>query len=534
MSSTITIYQSQSVLFTDTSSGGVPPYSRLWSFTGGDISSSTGATALVTYSNPGAYTASLTVTDDIGVSASYTSSSGITVNPPIITASFTSSPASSVLMSATISFNDTSTGIPSGPTGWSWSIGGSGFANTQNPSLLFNDWQLVPGANIFDPAGTSLTVSAQLLASNSFTSDSESKNIIFSKIGINELTLLNREAEAAPYQRFADISYTGTIASSLGYPTGTYVYEIDLASYGFAVNQFHSDLEVAYMVVTGLTGKPEFLESGVSTISGYILVDDAFYASGSPEIAFGKYLTPSYNAKKIFFTDSGSVGNLTNLVTAKNWSTSLIASVLTNIHPQLNSAQGIYYGIVYPTSSYNNGRNPIVYSPQYLTSIGAVGENIEITIYVDAGINYQAVCSINDNGGLGNETGGDYYVMQDISGNLGVASMLNSAIAASPIPGGTASVEFFADPDLNIYVGGSPASYYGLRMEVKDASVSQVTLLDNTETLNSNYGLSLIPVFYTYTGSTQPSCIGMPPLLNLNYLEYTSTGTRIVYGNSIF
>ena len=131
MPSTINIYQSQSVLFTDTTSGGLPPYSRLWSFSGGNISSATGATALVSYTSPGAYTASLTVTDDDGISASFSSSSGIVVNPSVITSSFTRSP-SSVLMSQQVTFTDTSTGLPSGPTGWQWSAGGSSYATTQN------------------------------------------------------------------------------------------------------------------------------------------------------------------------------------------------------------------------------------------------------------------------------------------------------------------------------------------------------------------------------------------------------------------
>jgi hypothetical protein len=534
MPSTITIYQSQSVLFTDTSSGGVPPYSRLWSFTGGDISSSTGATALVTYSNPGAYTASLTVTDDIGVAASYNSLSGITVNPPVITASFTNSPSSSVLMSQTISFTDTTTGLPVGATGWSWSIGGSGFATTQNSSLTFNDWVLVPGSSIADPAGTSLSANVSLLASNSYTSDTESKNITFSKVGTTETTILNRSAPSGAYSRYADVSYSGVLASSLGYPTATYVYEIDLASYGHTVDQFHSDREVAYMVVTGLTGKPEFLQNGVSTVSGYILVDDSLYGSGAPEISLGRYLTPALNAKKIFFTDSGTVGNITNLITAKNWTTSLISSVLTNIYPQLNSAQGIYYGIVYPASAFSSGRNPIVYSPQYLASLGASGQSIEIGLDVVFGTSYSVVCNLNDNAGVGNETGGDYYLMQSVGGNLGVAAMLNSAIAASSVPGGTASIEFVSDSTLNIYPGSTPASYSGLRMEVKNRSITSVSLSDNTETLNATYGLSLLPVFYNYTGTTQPSCIGMPPYFNLNNLDYLSNGTSIVYGNSIF
>lgn len=534
MSSTISIYQTQSVLFTDTSSGGVPPYSRLWNFTGGDISSATGATAYVSYANPGSYTASLTITDSVGVASTFSSVSGINVLPPVLTASFTRS-LSSVLMSQQVTFTDTTTGMPIGPTGWTWTIGGSGFASSQNSNITFNDWTNVPGAGIVDAAGTTVSVPVILQASNSFTSDSETLNVNFSKVGVQEQTMLNRLSAGAGYSRYADVSYSGIIASTLGYPTATYIFEIDLASYGKVVGKFHSELEDSYILVTGLTGKPEFLSTGVSVVAGYICIDSALYGAGDPSIDIGKYVTPSTSAKKIFFTDDGSVGNITNLITAKGWTTSLISSVLTNIYPQLNSAQGIYYGIKYPISGVNAGRNPIVYAPQYLSTLGAVGAFVTIRMDVlYAGLTYTAIAQLDANAGVGNETGGNYYVMQDVSGNKGVADMLNNAIAASTVPGATATVEFFADSTLNIYPGSTPANYSGLRMEVKDRIVTGVYLSDNISTLNSSYGLSLFPVFYKYTGTTVGSCIGMPEVLDLSNLSYSTNGTSIYYGNTIF
>ncbi len=533
MPSTISIYQTQSVLFTDTSSGGLPPYSRLWNFTGGNISSATGATAYVSYANPGSYTASLTVTDSIGVAATFSSVSGINVLPPVLTASFTPS-LNSVLMSQQVTFTDTTTGMPTGPTGWSWSIGGSGFASSQNTNITFNNWTSVPGASIGDPPGTSVNAPVVLQASNSFTSDTESISITFSKVGEQEQTILNRSAPSGSYARYADISYSGIIASSLGYPTSTYIFDINLGSYGKQIQQFHSDLEDAYLLVTGLTGKPEFLGSGVSTVAGYIAINNALYGAGTPEIDSGKYVIPSNNAKRIFFTDDGSVGNITNLINTKNWSTSLVSSILTNINPQINSAQGIYYGIIYPNSGLSGGRNPIIYSPQYLNSLGASGQSIDIRITVVLGSSVTMISSLNGNAGVGNETGGNYYTMQDIGGNVGVASMLNSTIAASSLPGGTGSLEFVADSTLNIYPGSTPASYSGMRLEVKNRSITSVTLSDNIETLNATYGLSLLPVFYTYTGTTQPSCTGMPPYFNLANLSYNVEGTSIYYGNTIF
>jgi hypothetical protein len=166
--------------------------------------------------------------------------------------------------------------------------------------------------------------------------------------------------------------------------------------------------------------------------------------------------------------------------------------------------------------------------------LGAVGQSIDIRISVVAGSSYTILSSLNGNVGVGNETGGNYYTMQDIGGNVGVASMLNSAIAASSLPGGTGSMEFIADSTLNIFGGSTPASYSGLRLEVKNRTIFSVTMTDNVETLNATYGLSLLPVFYTYTGTTQPSCIGMPPYFNLANLSYNVEGTSIYYGNSIF
>lgn len=533
MPSTINIYQNQSVLFTDTTGGGVPPYSRLWNFTGGSISSATGATALVSYSNPGSYTATLTVTDDAGVSASFTSSNGIVVNPPTITSSFSRNP-SGALMSQQITFTDTSTGLPAGPTGWQWSAGGSQFATTQNSSRTYDNWQNVPGASLSDQPGTIINVPISLTASNSFTSNTSTQNVPFSKIGVSEMSILNRDSPGGGYARYADVSYTGVIASSLGYPTLSYVYEIDFASYGTSINNFHSDLENAGIVLTGLTGKTEFVQAGVSSIGGYIIVNDALYMTGSPEIAIGKYIYPALGERKLFFADDGSAGNISNLINSHNWTPSLVASILNNIHPQLNSAQSIYYGVVYPTSAFNGGRNPIVYSPQYLNALGAPGQSIEIRIAVSMGSSYVVICNLNGNSGIGSEPGGNYYTMQDITTKVGVASMLNSSIAASSVPGGTGTIEFFADQSLNIYPGGTPANYYGLRMEVKSRSVTEVELVDNTESLNSSYGLSLFPVFYTFTGSTRPSCTGMTRLLDLTNLQYVSNGTNITYGNTIY
>jgi hypothetical protein len=144
-------------------------------------------------------------------------------------------------------------------------------------------------------------------------------------------------------------------------------------------------------------------------------------------------------------------------------------------------------------------------------------------------------CAFNSNSGRGNEKGGndEFYIMQDDAGNDGVARQLNTAINnTSGIS--TSDIEFTAVQDFNINKGGTPADYYGLKMEVKNISIEEVQIKDNSATLNATYGLSLFPFAYVYTGSTVPSCSGIPPILNLGFNDYTSLGKHIQYGGSIF
>ena len=137
MSEQIQIYQNQAVNFADTSSGGQPPLSRLWAFSGGSISSATGATATVFYANPGLYNVTLTVTDSVGTSKSLVETNLINVSAAFILSNFTGTPTSALLMSTPVNFVDASTGEPQPPDTFSWNIGGNVFA-TQNVSYRRN------------------------------------------------------------------------------------------------------------------------------------------------------------------------------------------------------------------------------------------------------------------------------------------------------------------------------------------------------------------------------------------------------------
>ena len=538
MSSRIKIYESQSVIFTDTTSGGLPPYNRVWSFNGGDIVSATGATAQVRYNTPGQYTATLTVTDFNNVTNSFTSSNGIEVLTASVTSSFTVSP-NPVLMSQTAQFTNNSTGVPEAPSSYQWIIGGSNYSTSTNPTLEYDDWKTVPGANIGAQPGSTVLVSTRLDASSSFASDSSSSNITVTKTGVEEFNFINRVGPSQPYSQDGTITSTGRTAGLLGYPTNSYVFEIDFtsSSSGQFITGFHSTLEDAYLILTGLSGNSSFVVNGVSVVRGYLIVEDYFYRTGDPEIVGGRYIFPGLSSGKpykLFFADDGSAGNITDLVDNGNFTLSLIEDIMDNVYPQLNSAQSDYWSPRFPVTSQSPGLNPVVYSPQFFINRGFSGAEYEVYIVVNNSIS--ATCTFNGNSGQGNEPGGnfEFYVMQDVSGNDGVATQLNAAIAAS-FPGGTASVEFSSIQSYNIHSGGTPSNYYGLKMEVKDENIEQVQIKDNSATLNALYGLSLAPFSYKHTGNSgEVSCSGMPPDLFLATDGYVELGKRIFYGNTIF
>jgi len=541
MSSTIQIYETQSVIFTDTTFGGLPPYDRRWTFSGGNIASATGATAQVRYNIPGQYTATLTVTDFNNVTNSFTSTNGIEVLTASVTSSFSVAP-NPVLMSQEAQFTNTSTGVPEAPTSYQWVIGGSNYSTSTNPTLEYDDWKLVPGANIAAAPGATVLVSTRLDATSSFATDTSSSSITVTKTGVQETNYINRTGPAQPYSQEGVITSTGRQTGVFGYPTNSYVFKIDFSSAasGQFVTGFHSTQEDAYIACTGLSGNPLFVTTGVSRATGYIVVEDYFYASGDIEIITGRYIYPSLpnlgRPKQLYFADDGQSGNITDLVVNGNYSLSLIADILNNVYPQLNSAQSDYWSPRFPITSQSSGFNPVVYSPQYFTNLGYSGNAYEIYITVNGSFN--ATCTVNANSGQGNEPGSlnfEYYVMQDAGGNDGVATQLNAAINSSSIPGGTGAIEFTAVQNYNINSLGTPANYYGLKMEVKTESIETVQIKDNSATLNASLSLNLAPFAYYYTGSSNVlSCSGMPPDLILPTNNYFEQGKQIVYGNTIF
>lgn len=116
------------ITFNDTSIGTVT--ARAWDF--GDGNTSTGETAVTTYTNPGAYTVSLTVSGPAGSdTATKTDLISVTAVPtPTPVADFTASPTSGTAP-VTVDFTDNSTGDI---TDWAWDFGDGDSTFEQNPA----------------------------------------------------------------------------------------------------------------------------------------------------------------------------------------------------------------------------------------------------------------------------------------------------------------------------------------------------------------------------------------------------------------
>ncbi len=152
-----TITAGESVQFTDLSTE--YPTSWAWTFTGADQTSSTQMNPIITYSTPGTYNVSLTVTNNIG-SDSETKTTYITVNPitnpPVV--DFVAD-NTTIVAGQTVNFTDLSTNMP---TSWSWTFNGGtpATSNAQNPSIVYN---------------TAGTYNVSLTATNGIGSETETK-----------------------------------------------------------------------------------------------------------------------------------------------------------------------------------------------------------------------------------------------------------------------------------------------------------------------------------------------------------------------
>jgi len=117
----------QQVTFTASASGGITPYSFGWNF--GDGSTGTGSTVNHTYGTAGTFTITLTVKDSGSPQQTTSSQQSVTITSPpspVLTASFTFSPANPQV-GQTVSFTGSASGGTSPYTdSWTFGDGGTG------------------------------------------------------------------------------------------------------------------------------------------------------------------------------------------------------------------------------------------------------------------------------------------------------------------------------------------------------------------------------------------------------------------------
>ena len=133
LASSTEILAGEKVSFTNRSENA---QSYVWSFTGGNPSTSTEVNPQVTYSTPGTYAVSLQAINTTGFDT-YTASQLITVKAVATSANFTAS-ATTVIAGSQVSFTDQST---QNPTAWDWTFEGGSPAssNAQNPTVTYSE-----------------------------------------------------------------------------------------------------------------------------------------------------------------------------------------------------------------------------------------------------------------------------------------------------------------------------------------------------------------------------------------------------------
>jgi hypothetical protein len=497
-----TVYQTQKVLFTDTTTGGIPPYTRSWSFPGGNITSGTGATAEVTYSTPGNYNVTLTVTDDNGLTNSLIRNDVMNIIPGFVTSTFTKS-VDTALMSQLVTFTSTSTGQPSSPTSFDWKYAGQSASTSVWNFTGFlgdNDWQNIPGALINNPPGTQINFNVSLSTSfGPFTSTS-SQLLPVRKIGAQENFYLNTtNGSSSPYQTNFNIGvyndppnlYT---TNTFGYPGEFLIYKLTVNSFDQILN-FHTNDEYCRIVCTGF----EPTTDGVNSIDGYLMVTDDIYGTGDPQISNGQYiLNPvlSNPVVDLYITGDQSI---TSLFDDYNWSLYLLNVIFSYPYPVTHTAQQYPLGIIFPSTELSkDGKNPVVPSQTYLESIGGEAYEVYIEVNYETSDPSNSTVVFGASGGNGNEktssgTSVDYYVVQDTTAGVGILTMLNTAISLD-LPGGTGDIVFDSGTGYSVMPNANTTDYHGLIMKILNPDINSVIITDNSKSLSSVTG-EVIPPF---------------------------------------
>ena len=538
--SQFTAYQTQQITFTDTSSGGVPPLSRLWSFPGGSITSATGATAQVTYGSPGTYTVTLTVTDDNGLTNSLVRGDVLNILPGFVTSSFTKN-VTIALMSQPLVFTSTSTGLPSAPNSYGWKYAGQSDTNPTWNFGSFGDWQNIPGANINDAPGTQINFNVSLSTSFAPFTATSSQLLPARKIGALENFYLNTtDGGSLPYQNFIliELFNDGTnpyLSGDVGYSGETLIYKLTAPSPDNIVN-FHSDQELCQIVCTGFLPTSD----GITSVSGYLMVTDLIYASSEPIIQVGQYILNSVLSPPVTELYISGDNELTSLYDNYNWDLSLFNEIFSYPFPVTHSAQQYSLGLSFPSSGLSKGNvDPMVPSPRFLESLGAGEYIIYVEVIYESSGTFTSEIIFNANGGDGNEKTGvgtsvNFYVAQDTSEGDGIVTTVNNFLSVD-LPGGTGDIIFEAGPQYSVMPDASPSDYNGIIMKILNPGINLVVITDNSETLSS-LTETIIPPFAVNLENLPEdgiTCTGILSRLELS--PYKEDGySKVSIGGSLF
>lgn len=575
MSTPLKIYQYQSVVYNDTTTG-AGPFTLSWSFPGGIPSSGTGSTETVFYNIPGYYTASLTATDIYGTTKTLVEPSLIEVSASSLIAGISGPTPSTIKMNQGYQLDDASVGDPYPATSWLWTLPYGITAGTQNVGVTgYVDWNFLAGGYTAAP-GAIYNGDIFLTANNGYNPASASAIVQVQKLGPSEQLYMNA---TGPVSTNYVTGLTGGLvtlamsmptvpaqAQDLGYPSETdFVFHLDYLTRGSTnkLNEyFHSTSESAYATIqTGFWNSNPISDP---PIGGYLIINGAVYnpqyspVPSNDAILYGEYVIQN-QTYDLFVVDS--TGFLEDKYTNYNYNIDLLSYLITNPYRIIHSGNiqflnsndnpGGPAGITFidPAGLGASGSNPMVYSRAYLNGLGpsSYAPYPVYEVYISAivgGFPYGATATFQSVGLTGNDpvTSGNFFVAQDNSNGVGIVKILNTAINSSSIPGGTGNIEFVAGSYFNCdYSAGATSgsfdsvNYNGIALLLKNKPlVSMVTITDNSYSLGNSYspaiaiapflGISPTDVINNPQGSTE-TCSGMfwgpvTPPLSYNVLNF--------------
>jgi hypothetical protein len=524
MSTPLKIYQYQSVVYNNTTTG-ASPFTQSWSFDGGIPLTGASASATAVYNVPGKYTVSLTVTDIYSTTKTLIEPQLIEVYPSTLIAGISGPTPSIIKMDEGYQVADASIGNPFPAISWYWVLPYGMTASTQFVGVPgYGDWFTLTGTYLGLP-GEIYNGPIFLTANNGYSSSSASTVIQVQKMGPSEILFLNALNISSTN---ITTGFQGSIPSSItppndpistqdfGYPVDYWIIKLDFFLRGSSDNRnfyFHSTNEEGELsILNGLWDYQTFMD----LISGFIVVDGTLYSQYSTVLVSTGMSSGLYIIKNespvLFLADGGDF--LKGLYANHNYSIPLINNLLSNPYKILHGGNlqflnssvippgitGMSY--IYPTPGIGaSGENPMVYSSDYLSRLGTLSSPLNIpvyTVYIEVILNgfpspIGATAEMGPIGSTGNDpfTSGDFFVAQDNSNGFGFVHFLNSAINSS-IPGGTGTVDFVA---ANFYNCGPPSSgfydptnYNGVALRILDNSlVQQVSIADNSYDIQTTY-----------------------------------------------